>query len=161
FRALADLPSPYGEASVEILHQLEEGQTLSSSLKRHPDLFPAAYVAMVRAGEVGTTLDICIDRFGKLLQLDWRVACASGNTGENASIMFGPRPASELADMPRKEHLATLILFCEMFSTLLMSGVPILATLRLLATVMPGASGKAAIDDAIAAVGSGEPLMSA
>lgn len=41
----------------QILADVEAGQSLSSAMSKHTDLFPASYIALVRSGEVGGVLD--------------------------------------------------------------------------------------------------------
>jgi len=41
----------------QILADIEAGQSLSASLSKHPDVFSASYIALVKSGEVGGVLD--------------------------------------------------------------------------------------------------------
>ena len=41
----------------QILADVEAGQSLSSSMSHHPDIFPPSYIALVKSGEVGGVLD--------------------------------------------------------------------------------------------------------
>lgn len=41
----------------QILSDVEEGQSLSSAMAKHPNVFPKTYVALVRSGEIGGVLD--------------------------------------------------------------------------------------------------------
>lgn len=160
FTALQDLPEPFGSAVRDLLHYIEIGHTLSSRLRFHPSLFPEVYVALVRAGEGGGTLEICTDRLGKLLQLDWRLATATAaGGGSEASVLFRMDSGRAFPELPRSEQLATLILFCEMLSVLLMSGVPVLQSFGLASPVMPGRGRQVA--DAVAAIRSDRTVVPA
>lgn len=41
----------------QILSDVEEGQSLSIAMAKHPNIFPKTYVALIRSGEVGGVLD--------------------------------------------------------------------------------------------------------
>jgi len=50
------------EAQRDILASLESGRGLTSSLARHPDIFPTLFISMVRAGEESGRLDESFQR---------------------------------------------------------------------------------------------------
>lgn len=52
---------------------LEDGLSLSAALARHPREFPAIHVAMIRAGEIGGTLDDALERLASLMERDTAV----------------------------------------------------------------------------------------
>src|SRR5205085_7491349 len=57
------------KALAEVVNQVrmdvERGASLSQALAKHPKAFPRLYVAMVRAGEVGGSLDIVLSRLAE------------------------------------------------------------------------------------------------
>ncbi|OCQ98135.1 MAG: type II secretion system F family protein [Limnothrix sp. CACIAM 69d] len=56
------------KALFKINADVQEGETLSSSLKRHGDIFSKLYCAMVEAGEIGGVLDEVLTRLATLLE---------------------------------------------------------------------------------------------
>jgi len=46
----------------QILTDVEEGESLSSAISKHPAVFPPAYVALLKAGEAGGALDTILSR---------------------------------------------------------------------------------------------------
>lgn len=53
---------PLQKVVATILANVEEGEPLSSSMKKHPAIFSKSYVALIRAGEVGGVLDEVLAR---------------------------------------------------------------------------------------------------
>ncbi|MDI6709564.1 MAG: type II secretion system F family protein [Bacillota bacterium] len=53
-----------------IARNVEAGMGLSDSLKAYPDIFPELYVNMIRAGEVGGTLEEILRRLSEQLERD-------------------------------------------------------------------------------------------
>jgi MSHA biogenesis protein MshG len=58
------------EALQDILSSLESGRELSACLARHPELFPALYVNLVRVGESTGTLESSFKRLAEYLTKD-------------------------------------------------------------------------------------------
>lgn len=54
--------------SFEAAEAVHQGQPLSSVLERHPRAFSRLIVALVRAGEVGGMLDVCLNRIADMLE---------------------------------------------------------------------------------------------
>ena len=54
----------------EVRSDVEEGQSLSESIAKHPDTFPKLYVAMVRAGETAGMLDSVLLRVADTMETD-------------------------------------------------------------------------------------------
>ncbi|HEX8273737.1 MAG TPA: type II secretion system F family protein [Longimicrobiaceae bacterium] len=52
----------------EVLHDIESGQTLADSMKKHPQVFTELYVNMVAAGEAGGILDVILLRLAAFLE---------------------------------------------------------------------------------------------
>ncbi len=52
----------------EVLHDIESGQTLADSMKKHPQVFTELYVNMVAAGEAGGILDVILLRLATFLE---------------------------------------------------------------------------------------------
>jgi type IV pilus assembly protein PilC len=52
----------------EVLHDIESGQTLADSMKKHPAVFTELYVNMVAAGEAGGILDVILLRLAAFLE---------------------------------------------------------------------------------------------
>ncbi len=58
------------EILIEVRKDVEGGQSLSESLRKHPDTFNELYVAMVEAGETGGILDQTLVRVAEQLEKD-------------------------------------------------------------------------------------------
>ena len=58
------------DALHDVLHGLESGRDLASSLGRHPDIFPPLFLSMVRVGESTGTLDNAFLRLTEYLSQD-------------------------------------------------------------------------------------------
>jgi MSHA biogenesis protein MshG len=58
------------DALHDVLHSLESGRDLASSLGRHPDIFPPLFLSMVRVGESTGTLDNAFMRLTEYLSQD-------------------------------------------------------------------------------------------
>lgn len=61
------------EVSKELKRNVESGIPLSTSLMNYPTIFSNLYVSMVRAGEVGGTLDRSLERITEFLENDYRL----------------------------------------------------------------------------------------
>ncbi|EDX86753.1 Bacterial type II secretion system protein F domain [Synechococcus sp. PCC 7335] len=55
-------------ALMQINSDVQQGTSLSESMRKHPDSFDDLYVSMVQAGEVGGVLDEVLNRLAKLLE---------------------------------------------------------------------------------------------
>ncbi|HEY9674244.1 MAG TPA: type II secretion system F family protein [Waterburya sp.] len=56
------------KALVSISGDVQQGTSLSDSMRKHPDCFDTLYVSMIQAGEVGGVLDEVLNRLAKLLE---------------------------------------------------------------------------------------------
>ncbi|MEA5463110.1 type II secretion system F family protein [Leptothoe sp. PORK10 BA2] len=56
------------KALLEINSDVQQGNNLSDSMRKHPGSFDLLYVSMVQAGEVGGVLDEVLNRLAKLLE---------------------------------------------------------------------------------------------
>jgi type IV pilus assembly protein PilC len=56
------------KALVSISSEVQQGTSLSDSMRKHPDCFDALYISMVQAGEVGGVLDEVLNRLAKVLE---------------------------------------------------------------------------------------------
>ncbi|MFZ4640957.1 MAG: type II secretion system F family protein [Nodosilinea sp.] len=56
------------KALLEINSDVQQGTSLSDSMRKHPSCFDSLYVALVQAGEVGGVLDEVLNRLAKLLE---------------------------------------------------------------------------------------------
>jgi type IV pilus assembly protein PilC len=56
------------KALLSISSEVQQGTSLSDSMRKHPDCFDTLYVSMVQAGEVGGVLDEVLNRLAKLLE---------------------------------------------------------------------------------------------
>lgn len=61
------------EVSKEIKKNVESGIPLSTSMLNYPTIFSNLYVSMVKAGEVGGTLDRSLERITEFLENDYRL----------------------------------------------------------------------------------------
>ena len=52
----------------QVLQDIQAGQTLADSLRRHPKVFTELYVNMVAAGEAGGILDVILNRLAVFLE---------------------------------------------------------------------------------------------
>lgn len=52
----------------KIQEDIESGQSIADSLKKHPNAFTDLYVAMIRAGEMGGILDVILERLSSYLE---------------------------------------------------------------------------------------------
>jgi type II secretory pathway component PulF len=137
--ALEEIPPPYGDAARCIRAKVEQGYTLSRTMREEPDLFSEPYVALVRAGEVGGCLEETLQRAAHLLTQEWELA---RHRPEADAPLFVSLPASapqaqNWGGLTPYQRSVTVILFCEILSMLLMSGVPILQALDAVAPVFP------------------------
>ena len=60
------------QAVEQTTKRVRDGSSLSEAMARHGSIFPEVYVAMVSAGELAGSLDICLERISKLME--WRSA---------------------------------------------------------------------------------------
>ena len=56
----------------QLRKDIDKGQSLSDSLAKHRGIFPEVYIAMVRAGEIGGSLEEVLDRLSSLLDFQMR-----------------------------------------------------------------------------------------
>ncbi|WP_346291557.1 type II secretion system F family protein [Sphaerothrix gracilis] len=64
-----ECPNPKLKRSLqEINADVQQGTSLSDSMRKHPQCFDDLYVALVQAGEVGGVLDEVLNRLAKLLE---------------------------------------------------------------------------------------------
>jgi type IV pilus assembly protein PilC len=56
------------KALLGLASDVSQGNNLSESMRKFPDVFDMLYVAMIQAGEVGGVLDEVLDRLSKLLE---------------------------------------------------------------------------------------------
>ena len=58
------------EALSSVVSGIENGLALSEAMSRHPRVFPQVFVTMIRAGELGGTLDVALHRLASTLEKD-------------------------------------------------------------------------------------------
>ena len=70
---------PLREAMALVRSDVEQGTLLSASLEKHPKIFPPIYISMVKAGEVGGSLDLVLLKLSTTLeaQVDLRAKVRS------------------------------------------------------------------------------------
>lgn len=62
-------PNKYLRAALmDVIDRVKDGRSLSESLAGYPDLFPDLYTSMIRAGEVGGSLDLSLRRLADFLE---------------------------------------------------------------------------------------------
>lgn len=59
---------PLREAMIQVRADVEQGSLLSAALEKLPKIFPPLYIAMVRAGEVGGSLDLVLLKLSATLE---------------------------------------------------------------------------------------------
>src|SRR3989344_1367003 len=59
---------PFQKIIASILADVEEGEPLSSSMSKHPSVFPKSYYSLIKAGEVGGVLDEVLARLADNLE---------------------------------------------------------------------------------------------
>src|SRR4029078_1533259 len=52
----------------QILSDVEQGQSLSAAMEKHPKIFSKAYLALIKAGETGGVLDTVLSRLADDLE---------------------------------------------------------------------------------------------
>ena len=63
------MESPHLRSVVgEVRSDIEAGLSISDGLKKHPEVFPDIYTAMIRAGELGGILDTILERLSGFLE---------------------------------------------------------------------------------------------
>lgn len=64
-----ECPNPKLKKSLQAINaDVQQGTSLSDSMRKHPQCFDGLYVSMVQAGEVGGVLDEVLNRLAKLLE---------------------------------------------------------------------------------------------
>jgi type IV pilus assembly protein PilC len=58
----------FAKIIMEVLNDIQAGQTLADSMRKHPKIFTELYVNMVAAGEAGGILDIILQRLAMFLE---------------------------------------------------------------------------------------------
>jgi RNA polymerase sigma-70 factor (ECF subfamily) len=136
---LQQAPSPYGEASRDLLQRVEQGGTLSQAMADKRALFSDFYRTMVRAGEVTGILEEMVRRVTDLMTREWTLArfCP-----EQEIFLINPSSTpipADWAELSSDQQTVLLALLCEAFGMLLDSGVPILQAMEILAELLPPA----------------------
>jgi RNA polymerase sigma-70 factor, ECF subfamily len=157
---LQQAPSPYGEASRELLQQVEKGGTLSQAMADKRALFSGFYRTMVRAGEVADVLEEMLRRVADLMTREWTLArYCSGQ--EIFLINPSNRPIpTDWAELSTDQQTVLLALLCEAFGMQLAAGVPLLQAMEILAELLPPAQ-REGMQAAHKAVRSGERISTA
>ena len=62
------VPSALKNALIDVVEDVESGQSLSEALGRHPKAFSKLYVNMIRAGEAGGALEVILQRLADFLE---------------------------------------------------------------------------------------------
>jgi type IV pilus assembly protein PilC len=58
----------FKEVIAEVRLDIESGLSISDGLRKHPDVFPEIYTAMIKAGELGGILDTILERLSGFLE---------------------------------------------------------------------------------------------
>jgi len=139
---LQEMPSPFGEAIRQLRARVERGDYLSQAMSDRPDLFPPAYIGMIRAGEVSHVLEETVQRLTKVLAREWNLA--NRHPSKEAPLFLllpsGTGVPEKWEAMSAYQQTVTLSLFFETFGTLLQSGVPIVQAMNTVSDLLPQAS---------------------
>jgi RNA polymerase sigma factor (sigma-70 family) len=142
---LQEAPAPYGDAAQVLRTEVERGGTLSRAMADRPELFSSFYRGMVRAGEVGRVLEETVRRLADVMTKEWKLA--RGRLRHEESLFLinpGGKPLPhDWADLSDYQRSVTLALFCETLGLLLVSGVPVLQAMEILAELLPPAQREA------------------
>ena len=136
---LTERPMPYAEAAFFLRDRVSEGNTLSGAMAERPALFSPFYRSLIRAGEVGETLEETLARAAELMTREWRLKERDpGGVGLWFLLNPSERAAPEdWADLSPYQQAVTRMLFCEAFGMMLQSGVPILQAMEQAAMLLP------------------------
>ncbi|HLV81691.1 MAG TPA: type II secretion system F family protein [Chthonomonadaceae bacterium] len=114
-------------------------------MAEYPDLFPPAYIAMIRAGEVGGVLEEAAQRIVRVMNREWALVSRRPQQDQPPCLLHpSPRPRpGDWAQMPAYQRAITLSLFLEALGMLLQSGVPVEMALKTIALLLPQAQREA------------------
>ncbi|MEI6499734.1 MAG: type II secretion system F family protein [Armatimonadota bacterium] len=128
---------PLRAVNVEIMRQIEAGETLSKAMCTDPPVFTPFLIGMVRAGEVGGVLDITLDRAADFYQRQLDNRRQRFIQYATAQVLGHEREEQFEAAMEDLQDKLMIEYFCTMLGTLLGSGVPILQALEVSAQMLP------------------------
>ena len=135
---LGDLPTPYGEAAVALKEHLGVGDLLSAAMAERPELFSQFYRSMVRAGEIAGVLEETLARAAEMMTKEWTLMRRDPSGAGLFLLNPTEKPLPEdWAQLSPYQQTVTQLLFCESFSLMLSSGVPILRAMEHVATLLP------------------------
>ena len=107
----AEMPVPFAKAIHDINAQVMAGRTLYAALQTHDTLFSPAYLALVRAGEVGGILDETLLYLAELLQEEWELARLTAPDDAPAPLFIpGTAQPTAWAELSRVRQSMTLSL---------------------------------------------------
>lgn len=135
---LRDLPAPYGEEAGRLRQALDAGDTLSDAMLGQRDLYSRYYISCVSAGEVGGVLDITLRIAADIIAKEWRLM--SRTSVDEALLVASPSTRNfpeSWEQLTEYQRAVNQYLFCEMWGTMLNSGVPILRSMEVVGDLLP------------------------
>jgi type II secretory pathway component PulF len=152
-------------ANADLRERIDREETLSDVMRDHPAVFPPAYVAFVRAGEVGGVLDEALalmaewleterDAVERLRTRSLLLALAARAEGEERRPEAGDDAAEALGQAHEVSRVAS---FCRLFEMCLTAGVPMKLALTTAAEVL-GDRAADEITRRAQGLGEGEPI---
>lgn len=158
---LQDSPAPYGAASERLMGEIVAGDTVCNALTqeqrdeqaqtwwlpialhramaRQPESFSPIYIAVVRAGEIGGTVDETLRGLAAALARESRLFTDYPAGAEDA-LLTRPSSLPKLQDwreLSGYQQSATLALLFRTTGMLLSSGVPLLSAMEIAADLLP------------------------
>jgi type II secretory pathway component PulF len=125
----------------QMMVDIEQGHTLSGTMKAHPEVFGPRYVALVRAGEVGGILDETLvllaelmDREAELRQRFRLYALVAASVAGPAALDLEERVEAALSRVEAESQTA---LFCQVLGMLMEARVPLKLALETAAAMYP------------------------
>jgi len=152
-------------ANAELSKKVGDGMQMSAAMAERPELFPAFYIAFVRAGEIGGVLDEALAYLAAWLEQERAAAerlrtnmllaqLTARVTDGAAASGIGRRVAEALREARRVARVAS---FCRLFEMCLTAGVPMKLALATAADILPEPGAKR-VREGAEALGTDAPI---